>query len=209
MDLRDVLGPWAEGAGCFVLVPEFLVDPREPDADLAYATGPRAAQDALALVDELSASVGVSFPQVLVLAVGTGAALLPALLRTAPERVLGGVLVSPDAELVLAALAAGPLPGAAGSVPLVVLAGSDDTARPVDGSAERSGLGDARRTVAAAGQAGLDVRLELVPASGGEVLHARADAVVVGSLRPTAVVQAATTAAAATASPQRRGADRG
>lgn len=196
-ELRDALGPWAEGAGCFLLAPEFLVDPRVPGGDLAYATGPHAAGDALALVDELAGRVGVSFPRVLVLAVGTGGALVPALLRAAPERLAGCVLLSPDAAPVLDALGdPGAVRPTAGAVPLVVLAGGDDTVRPVGGPPAGTGLGDARRVAAALGRAGLDVALELVPGSDGEVLQRRAGTVA-GPDRPTAVLHAASVAAAA------------
>jgi pimeloyl-ACP methyl ester carboxylesterase len=195
-ELRDMLGHWAEDAGCFVLAPEFLVDPRDPDGDLAYATGAHAAQAALELVAELSDSVGVSFPQVVVMAIGSGGALVPALLRTAPGRVAGCVLLSPDATSVLDVLGSEAPPEAARTVPLVVLAGGADTARPAQGSSAQTGLGDARRVVTALERVGLDVRLELVPGSGGEVLHSRAEAVE-GPDRPTAMVHAAAATAAA------------
>ena len=195
-ELRDAFGSWAESTGCFVLAPEFLTDVRAPEGDLAYATGPHAADAVLELVDELAGRIGVSFPQVLLLAVGTAGALVPALLRTAPQHVAGCVLLSPDASCTLQGLGTGALPAAARPVPLVVLAGAGDTARRLTGSAAQSGLGDARRVVTALAGAGLDVRLELVPGSGGEVLSRRVEAVV-GPDCPTAMVHAAGAAAAA------------
>ena len=185
LPLRDALAGWAETRACLVLAPELPTDPSHREGDTAYAgaDAARSTRDVLAVVEEVAARLDVELSRVLLLGVGRGCALVPHLAAAAGPRLAGAVLVNP-----VPGTAPGPT---ATGLPWRLVAGGQDVRRPLDGAPGSSGLQRARDALRELSAAGLDVTLEVVPGSDGDVLDQRVEAVP-RPARPTLLLQAAT-----------------